>query len=252
MKGIDGIQGLVERLFFKGRSSKASEALVYIVANLFLMGVVFYFLLNNIVYDWTGALYVKGFHLNTALDNVIPFRPEWAIFYLYIFYYTVELSMVFFAVFDYKRGYALAWSLVLINLVADLVYLVFPVTTDIYRAQIAEHPLVGNRFAEAMTAYYAKDPSFDCFPSLHAAVSVICFYAWYRYSRIKLNAVTKAVAIVMFAVAIGVVLSTLFVKQHYIADEIAGIVLALGIGKWVFDRLGRNEPMKSGKPDAKA
>jgi hypothetical protein len=49
MKGIDGIQGLVERLFFKGRSSKASEALVYIVANLFLMGVVFYFLLNNIV-----------------------------------------------------------------------------------------------------------------------------------------------------------------------------------------------------------
>jgi membrane-associated phospholipid phosphatase len=229
-----------------------SEALVYIVANLFLMVVVFYIVLNNIVYDWTGALYAKGFHLNTALDNVIPFRPEWAIFYLYLFYYLVELTMVFFAVFDYKRGYALAWSLVFINLVADLVYLVFPVTTDIYRAQIAAHPLVGNRFAEAMNAYYAKDPSFDCFPSLHAAVSVICFYAWYRYSRIKSNAVTKAIAIVMFAVAIGVVLSTLFVKQHYIADEIAGIALALCIGKWVFDGLGRQEPMKSGRHDEKA
>jgi membrane-associated phospholipid phosphatase len=252
MKGIKSIQGLVERLFFRGQSSKASEALVYIVANLLLMGVVFYLVLNNIVYDWTGALYAKGFHLNTALDNIIPFRPEWAIFYLYLFYYTAELTMVFFAVFDYRRGYALAWSLVLINLVADLVYLVFPVTTDIYRAQIAAHPIVGSRFADAIYAYYAKDPSFDCFPSLHAAVSVICFYAWYRYSRIKPNAVIKVIAIVMFAVAVGVVLSTLFVKQHYIADEVAGIALALGIGKWVFDRAGRNEPMKSGRRDAEA
>jgi membrane-associated phospholipid phosphatase len=39
----------------------------------------------------------------------------------------------------------------------------------------------------------------------------------------------------MLVVGIGVVLSTLFVKQHYIADEIAGILLALAIGRWMFD-----------------
>jgi membrane-associated phospholipid phosphatase len=38
----------------------------------------------------------------------------------------------------------------------------------------------------------------------------------------------------MLVVGIGVVLSTLFVKQHYIADEIAGILLAWGVGRWVF------------------
>jgi hypothetical protein len=32
-----------------------------------------------------------------------------------------------------------------------------------------------------------------------------------------------------------VVLSTLFVKQHYIADEAAGVLLALGVGRLVFD-----------------
>jgi membrane-associated phospholipid phosphatase len=39
----------------------------------------------------------------------------------------------------------------------------------------------------------------------------------------------------MLVVGIGVVLSTLFVKQHYIADEVAGVLLALVIGKWMFD-----------------
>ena len=226
MSMIGGLRKLVERTFFKGKSSRLSEALVYIVANLFLMGVVFDLLLNNIVYDWVGGLYSKGFHLNTALDNAIPFRPEWAIFYLYLFYWVAEATLVFFAVFDYKRGYALAWSFVLINLIADLVYLVFPVTTDIYRAQIAAHPVPGSKFADAIYAYYAKDPSFDCFPSLHAALSVVCFYAWYRYSRMKRNALTAGLAVLTCIVAVGTVLSTLFVKQHYIADEIVGIAWA--------------------------
>jgi len=46
--------------------------------------------------------------------------------------------------------------------------------------------------------------------------------------------VAEAVAVF---IAAGVVLSTLFVKQHYIADEVAGVVLALLVGKILFDRL---------------
>jgi membrane-associated phospholipid phosphatase len=62
-------------------------------------------------------------------------------------------------------------------------------------------------------------------------------YAWYRYSRIKRNALTAGLAVLTCIVAIGTALSTLFVKQHYIADEIAGIALGWGIGKFVYDRL---------------
>jgi len=238
---IKKTQSLAERLFFKGRNSKLSEAVVFILVNLFLMLVVFDVLLNNIAYNWVGSLYSKGFHLNTALDNIIPFRPEWAIFYLYLFYWTTEATMAFFAVFSYKRGYALAWCFVLINLIADLVYLVFPVTTDIYRAQIAAHPIVGNGFADAIYAYYRTDPSFNCFPSLHAALSVLCFYAWFRFWKAKRNALTAVLAVLTCIVAAGTVLSTLFVKQHYIADEIAGIVLAWAVGRWVFDRFDKSD-----------
>src|SRR5208283_6115978 len=148
-------QRLVERLFFKGRSPRASEAFAWIAANLFLILVVFYILLNTILYDWTGSLYTHGFHLNTALDNLIPFAPEWAIFYLYLFYPLSALTMAWFALGDYRRGYPLAFSLILINLAADIVYVVFPVTTDIYRQALLSHPLQGNAFASAMYAHYA-------------------------------------------------------------------------------------------------
>lgn len=231
----DSWQRLVERVFFRGRSTRFSEALSFIAANLFLFVVVFYLLLNTIVYDWTGSLYSSGFHLNTALDTMIPFVPEWAVFYLYLFYPLSALTMAWFALVDYRRGCALAFSLILINVVADLVYVVFPVTTDVWRAELLSHPLVGNAFASAMYAHYAKDPSFNCFPSLHAAVATITFYAWHRYAGLRRSRAVRGISIGMLVVGIGVVLSTLFVKQHYIADEIAGILLAWGVGRWMFD-----------------
>jgi membrane-associated phospholipid phosphatase len=231
-------QALVEKLLFGGRRTKGSEALARITGNVFLLLGVFFIVLNTILYDWTGGLYTKGFHLNTALDNLVPFAPAWAIFYLYLFYPLSALTMAYFAFVEFRRGYALAWSLILVNLVADAVYLLFPVTTDIYRAELLAHPLTGNPFAEAMYAHFKADPSFNCFPSLHAAIAVLCFYAWYRYARVRPNLLTRGIAIGMLVVAIGVILSTLFVKQHYIADEIAGIVLALGIGTWIFNAFG--------------
>jgi len=239
---IDRLQDSVDRIFFKGTNSKLGEGLTHIVVNLFLMAVVFYFLLNTVIYDWTGTMYASGFHLNTALDDLIPYRPEWAIFYLYLFFWATEITMVFFAVFSYKQGYSLAWSLVIINVIADLVYLVFPVTTDIYRSAIAAQPLVGNRFAEAMNAYFAKDPSFDCFPSLHAAVSTIVAFAWFRFWKTKPGTLRLVIAIVAILVAAGTILSTLFVKQHYIADEIAGILLALGVGRLVYGKAPLRSP----------
>jgi membrane-associated phospholipid phosphatase len=231
----DSYQRLVERAFFGGHRTRLSEAVSFIAANLFLYVVVFYILLNTVVYDWTGGLYAQGFHLNTALDNLIPFVPEWAIFYLYLFYPLSALTMAWFALADHRRGYPLAFSLILINLIADLAYVIFPVTTDIYRQALMSHPLAGNAFASAMYAHFAKDPSFNCFPSLHAAVATISFYAWHRYARLLGSRIVRAIAIGMLVVGIGVVLSTLFVKQHYVADEIAGILLALGIGRWMFD-----------------
>ena len=96
--------------------------------------------------------------------------------------------------------------------------------------------MIGNYWADQVYNIFANDTSFNCFPSLYAAVSTICFFAWFRYAKTKPSKITKATSIAALVIAAGVILSTLFIKQHYIADEIAGVVLALFVGKLVFDK----------------
>jgi len=137
------MQSAVEKLFFEGKSSRKSIYVTFVVGNVVLMLLLFYFLLNNVAYDWTGQLYPdgSGFSLQTNLDSVIPFVPEMVVFYVYLFYPLVILTMIFFAFIEYKRGYALGWSLVAINAIAVLVYIVFPVSTFGYHQPTAYKPV---------------------------------------------------------------------------------------------------------------
>jgi membrane-associated phospholipid phosphatase len=180
----------------------------------------------------------SGFQLGSlfgGLDAAIPFAPQMVIFYIYLFYGFTVLTMLYFGFVEYKRGYALGWSLVAINTIAAIVYIVFPVST--YRQELLVNPITGNFWANQVYSIFANDTSFNCFPSLHAAVSAICAYTWYRYSQIKTSTITKATTLSAFVIAAGVILSTLLIKQHYIADEIAGVTLAYAVGKPLFNYL---------------
>ena len=179
------------------------------------MLLLFYLLLNNFAYDWTGQLYPagSGFRLDTGLDNAIPFVPQMVIFYLYLFYPLVILTMLYFAFVEYRKGYALGWSLVAINSIAVVIYVVFLVSTYWYRQDLLANPMVGNIWADQVYNVFASDTSFNCFPSLHAAVSTICFYSWFRYSKIKPGNIIKAAAVTALVIASGVIFSTLLIKH---------------------------------------
>jgi membrane-associated phospholipid phosphatase len=246
-------QKAIEREFFRGKSNKWSIYLTYIIGNIILLLLLFFILLDNLAYDWTGQLYPvgSGFRLDTVfggLDNTIPFVPEMVLFYVYMFYPMGILTMLYFSFVEYKKGYALGWSLVLINSVTILIYIVFPVSTYWWRQDLLAHPIVGNFWADQVYSVYARDTSFNCFPSLHAAFSTISFYTWYQYSKTKTTRVTKSVAVIAFLLSAGVILSTLFIKQHYIADEIAGIILAWAIGTTIFNKLWKNQAYKTTSP----
>ncbi len=238
----DRLEGAVARAFFRGRRTNASSYVTYVLGSVFLMLVLFYVVLNTIGYGWTGHLYPvgTGFRLDFltgGLEDSIPFVPQMVIFYEYLFYPMVVLTMLYFAFVEYKGGYALGWSLVAINAVALVVYAIFPVSTYWYRVELLAHPISGNFWATQVYDIFASDTPFNCFPSLHAAVSTICFYAWYRYSKVHLGRLARSVALLSLVIAVGVILSTLFIKQHYVADEISGILLAYGIGRPLFNRL---------------
>jgi membrane-associated phospholipid phosphatase len=235
----DRFQTAIEKAFFRGESSNKSVYLTYVTSNVVLMFLLFYLVLNYFAYNWTGQLYPagSGFRLETALDGAIPFVPEMVIFYVYLFYPLVVLTMLYFTFVEYRKGYALGWSLVAINGIAVLIYITFPVSTFWYRQELLAQPMVSNFWANQVYNVFANDTSFNCFPSLHAAVSTICFFTWFQYAKIKPSKATKATAIATLVIATGEILSTLFIKQHYIADEIAGIALAWIIGTVLFKKL---------------
>ena len=250
MKIHEKFQRGIERIFFKGKSNKTSVYLTYAVGNLVLMLVLFYALLNNIAYKWTGQLYPvgSGYRLDSlfgGLDGAIPFVPEMVIFYVYFFYSMVILTMLYFGFVEYKKGYALGWSLVFINAIALLIYMIFPVSTFWWRQDLLAHPITGNFWASQVYVVWASDSSFNCFPSLHAAISTVCFFTWFQFSKTKPSVANKLVAVVAFIIAGAVILSTLFVKQHYIADEVVGIVLAWVVGRIVFKYLWKPQLTKT-------
>ena len=72
--------------------------------------------------------------------------------------------------------------------------------------------------AWSLRAVYAVDPPYNCFPSLHVAYSFLAALASYRVHR------GVGFAALAWATVIGI--STLYTKQHYIVDVIAGVVLA--------------------------
>lgn len=87
-----------------------------------------------------------------------------------------------------------------------------------------------------MYLFYENENSFNCVPSMHAGMSIICFFTWYKYYKLRQDFKSRNIALLTFIIAVGVVLSTLFVKQHYIIDEIAGILLAYVVGRFVFHK----------------
>jgi len=86
---------------------------------------------------------------------------------------------------------------------------------------VASRPaeVIGNGFAVwCLRFLYELDPPYNCFPSLHVAHSFVSALTCYRVNR------GVGIAGAICAVLVGI--STLFTKQHYILDVIAGILLA--------------------------
>lgn len=196
----------------------------------------YFLLLFFVLYNWTGQFYPdgSGYRLDFLGDDLIPFIPEMAIFYVYLFFPMLFLSLIYFTFIDEEKGYALGWSIVIINLLATIIYIIFPVSTYWWRQELLANRIEGNFFANTMYFIYENETSFNCVPSMHAGMSTICFFTWYQYYKIKPTIKTKIIAIISFIIACGVVVSTLFVKQHYIIDEVVGVFLAYFISRYIF------------------
>lgn len=161
-----------------------------------------------------------------ALDGVLPLTPVWALVYGAVYLFLIVLPVFLIRQPEHIRRTVYAYLTVW--LLAYVSFLVYPT--------VAPRPatVAGEGFAVwGLRFLYSADPPYNCFPSLHVAHAFVSALTCYRLHR--------QVGIVALAGAGLVAVSTLFTKQHYVADVIAGALLAF-LAYAVFlrnDSLGR-------------
>lgn len=147
-----------------------------------------------------------------ALDRMIPLQPAWMFVYgsLYVFAMVLPLLVVG----DRALVRRAMQGYVLVILLSYAVFLLCP-TSGPRLDTIA----VTGFTTWTLQALYEMDPPYNCFPSLHVAYSFVAAFACRRVHR------GVGVAAVVWAALIAI--STLFTKQHYVADVVGGTVAAL-------------------------
>lgn len=147
-----------------------------------------------------------------ALDRLLPLTPTWALVYGALYLFLIVLPIIVVQPEELIRR--TVWTYLTVWIVSYACFLLYPT--------IAPRPdkVIGDGFAVwGLRALYNADPPYNCFPSLHVAHSFVSALACYRVNR--------NLGLVAMSCASLVAISTLFTKQHYVADVIAGIFLAL-------------------------
>ena len=164
------------------------------------------------LYFGVGALTLgRPLHMpEVALDRAVSLQPAWMLVYgsLYVF---VLLPLLVARQEQLFRRALQAYLMVLT--IAYIGFVAYPT--------VAPRPtkVLGEGFsAWCLRLQYSLDQQYNCFPSLHVAHSFVSALTCYRVHR------GVGLAAVLWASLIGV--STLYTKQHYVVDVIAGTLMA--------------------------
>ncbi len=147
-----------------------------------------------------------------ALDRFFPLQPSWALVYGALYFFLIVLPV--FVLRDDEHIRRTVFAYLTIWITAYVFFLTYPT--------VAPRPaeVVGTGFgAWGLRALYGADPPYNCFPSLHVAHSFVSALTCHRLHR--------GVGHFAIVAASLVGLSTLYTKQHYVLDVVAGVLLAL-------------------------
>ena len=102
-------------------------------------------------------------------------------------------------------------------LICDVIFLTMP--TIMYRPIIPKYDPLTDLVLKI--TYIYDNPPLNCFPSIHC---LFCFQVIYGYLFSKHNVKNK---IIVITIALLIIISTLFVKQHFIYDVISAFLICL-------------------------
>jgi membrane-associated phospholipid phosphatase len=129
-----------------------------------------------------------------------------------------------------RRGFAR--TQVAISLASLLAFGVFLLAPMPYPRPTLAH---GGGLEAMLAVEYAVDQPRCTFPSLHVAIAFLLYFG--------LREEAPRWRVPLLLLAIGVAISTVLVKQHFIADVAGGVVLAVGTWRLAPRVMGRIRPL---------
>ncbi|MGH2935048.1 MAG: phosphatase PAP2 family protein [Gaiellaceae bacterium] len=150
--------------------------------------------------------------LRTRLDEHIPLVPAFVV--PYVLFLPTAAAIVLLAFLRGRRFDALALALIAVYAISDAIFLGFP--TRVPRSALGGHDV----FSRLLRFVYAHDKPYAGFPSEHASTAtVLAVY-------LVVNT-TRRWRVVVVGLAALVVASTVLIRQHFLADDLGGVLLGL-------------------------
>lgn len=172
-------------------------------------------LVNSCVYMGIAQLrrFLTFSSLETPPDTALPFLAPFVLFYVLAFVQW-GLNYLLIARDSKELCYRFAFG----NIIAKLICLFFFVflPTTLARPEVTGTDLC----SRLVRLIYTFDPPVNLFPSIHCLESWCCIRASFLLK--KSNRTYQTATLIM---SLGVFASTLFIKQHVIADVFGGIVV---------------------------
>lgn len=165
-----------------------------------------YFLINN-------GTHSKIYSVYTDLDDLIPFISIFIIPYMLYMPYVV-FSLFFLCYKSRDNYYITLITLLISNFICLFIYLFFQ--TEVPRPNIVENDFISN----IVKYVYASDKPFNCFPSIHVAIT---FSVIKGINRVRNMNLSYKLFFIIFAWLI--IVSTQLVKQHVVMDLFASLLL---------------------------
>ena len=176
-----------------------------------------------------AVLYLAGFWfieqqnsvpyiLDSPLDAYIPFCEYFVVFYISWFFF-IAATVYYFSYKnrDVNEFYACMMSIAFGMTLFIIVSLVFP------NGHTLRPELHGENIFIIMVQFlYFIDTPTNIMPSMHVYVAVVCGVAFLKNERVKQ---CKVLWIFILILTIGIVASTIFIKQHTIVDVFAALAL---------------------------
>jgi hypothetical protein len=172
-------------------------------------------LVNSCVYMGIAQLrrFLTFSSLETPLDTALPFLAPFVLFYVLAFVQW-GLNYLLIARDSKELCYRFAFGNIIAKLICLFFFVFFPTT-------LARPEVTGTDLCSRLVRLiYTFDPPVNLFPSIHCLESWCCIRASFLLK--KSNRTYQAATLIM---SLGVFASTLFIKQHVIADVFGGIVV---------------------------